>query len=342
MIAPRAPSACSPKSVRASFFGRAFRFACVVWGKEGFFAGNPKRKISLPNDPGPPPNRHLGRNTAARRRGPGGRQVGGGMRRRLHFLRLLTLAAVVLVCSVVALMSARLASSPNGGHDVALPSLSEFWGALSDRKMSQLYVPGVDRAAGEGTLREQDLVGSVIMGATPEEAEALRRFVYLLARLYPCGQCAREFSAILAKRPPKTGGRREASQWACEVHNIVNERLGKPEFDCNQCGCDEEEEEGTSGQAGENDGGGAENSCEFQKAAVPGRHGKLVLLVKHPVEVLDLNRGISLACGRALGIWSGTGRATCRLRLSRFPGCYLADKRMPRITAGYVFAGSAV
>jgi FAD-linked sulfhydryl oxidase len=54
---------------------------------------------------------------------------------------------------------------------------------------------------------------------------------------------ATEFQAILAKHPPQVSSREAASQWACAVHNIVNERLKKEIFDCGKiaekykCGC---------------------------------------------------------------------------------------------------------
>ena len=41
----------------------------------------------------------------------------------------------------------------------------------------------------------------------------------------------------------QTSSRKTASLWLCHVHNLVNERLGKPEFDCltldekYDCGC---------------------------------------------------------------------------------------------------------
>ncbi|EIN06654.1 hypothetical protein PUNSTDRAFT_54065 [Punctularia strigosozonata HHB-11173 SS5] len=81
---------------------------------------------------------------------------------------------------------------------------------------------------------------------TPDEREALESYFYLLSRLYPCGECAAEFQQLLKKFPPQTSSRRSAALWLCHVHNQVNERLGKPEFDCAHldetydCGCGDE------------------------------------------------------------------------------------------------------
>ncbi|KJA28752.1 hypothetical protein HYPSUDRAFT_33103 [Hypholoma sublateritium FD-334 SS-4] len=78
---------------------------------------------------------------------------------------------------------------------------------------------------------------------TQDEREALSSYFHLSSRLYPCGECAAEFQQLLAKYPPQTSSRKAASLWLCAVHNQVNERLHKPEFDCAHlsneydCGC---------------------------------------------------------------------------------------------------------
>ncbi|GAA5994168.1 hypothetical protein JCM5350_006340 [Sporobolomyces pararoseus] len=87
---------------------------------------------------------------------------------------------------------------------------------------------------------------------TTSEREAFKSFLYLFSRLYPCGECASEFQALLKKHPPQTSSRSAASFHLCHLHNLVNLRLGKPEFDCSKdlegiydCGCGTDEEEGT-------------------------------------------------------------------------------------------------
>ncbi|CBX90329.1 hypothetical protein IAQ61_001825 [Plenodomus lingam] len=87
---------------------------------------------------------------------------------------------------------------------------------------------------------------------TEEEQEALRSYVYLFQRLYPCGDCAEHFGQVLAKYPPQVSSRTAAAMWGCYVHNIVNKRLKKPEFDCKNigdaydCGCGEDEPEASA------------------------------------------------------------------------------------------------
>ncbi|KAF8525975.1 ERV/ALR sulfhydryl oxidase domain-containing protein [Hysterangium stoloniferum] len=78
---------------------------------------------------------------------------------------------------------------------------------------------------------------------TEDERLALASYFHLSARLYPCGECAAEFQALLKKYPPQTSSRKAASLWLCFLHNEVNERLGKPEYNCANldgtydCGC---------------------------------------------------------------------------------------------------------
>ncbi|XRM40404.1 hypothetical protein ABZX51_003726 [Aspergillus tubingensis] len=88
---------------------------------------------------------------------------------------------------------------------------------------------------------------------TEEQQESLRSFIYLFARLYPCGECASHFQGHLKKYPPQVSSRNAAAGWGCFIHNEVNTMLEKPIFDCNNigdfydCGCAEDEE----GEGGE-------------------------------------------------------------------------------------------
>lgn len=106
---------------------------------------------------------------------------------------------------------------------------------------------------------------------TREESDALKSYIYLFARLYPCGECAQHFQQILKKYPPQTSSRRMAAAWGCFVHNEVNESKGKPIFDCNnigdfyQCGCDEDEEENE-----EREQAGTTRTATPKSAAPPG------------------------------------------------------------------------
>lgn len=89
---------------------------------------------------------------------------------------------------------------------------------------------------------------------TKEERMTLETFIHLFARLYPCGQCASHFQKLLKQYPPQTSSRNAAAGWLCFAHNVVNERVHKPIFDCNKigdfydCGCGEDEKKKAAGK----------------------------------------------------------------------------------------------
>lgn len=56
-----------------------------------------------------------------------------------------------------------------------------------------------------------------------------------LPSLYPCSFCADELGKEIQRvGPPDVSSRSALSNWLCNIHNEVNERLGKKQFDCSQ------------------------------------------------------------------------------------------------------------
>ncbi|THH10718.1 hypothetical protein EW146_g8289 [Bondarzewia mesenterica] len=53
-----------------------------------------------------------------------------------------------------------------------------------------------------------------------------------LPTLYPCSHCATHLGQEMKTSPPDVSGRVALSRWLCQQHNLVNERLGKDQFDC--------------------------------------------------------------------------------------------------------------
>ncbi|KAF4553922.1 FAD-linked sulfhydryl oxidase-like protein [Elsinoe fawcettii] len=84
---------------------------------------------------------------------------------------------------------------------------------------------------------------------TSEESAALKAYIHLFQRLYPCGECSQHFRKIIDKFPPQVATRSTAAAWACHVHNEVNKSLDKEIFDCSNigdfydCGCAEDEKD---------------------------------------------------------------------------------------------------
>ncbi|KAL4104877.1 hypothetical protein QTP88_020153 [Uroleucon formosanum] len=66
-----------------------------------------------------------------------------------------------------------------------------------------------------------------------QQRKDMDNFFRLIGRLYPCETCARDFTLLLTSQPPETYSQQSLSNWLCRVHNHVNQKLGKPLFDCN-------------------------------------------------------------------------------------------------------------
>jgi len=43
-----------------------------------------------------------------------------------------------------------------------------------------------------------------------------------------------DFQKSVAANPIQVGSRKKLSQWLCDRHNEVNEKLNKPKFDCSK------------------------------------------------------------------------------------------------------------
>ncbi|KAF5306672.1 hypothetical protein FQR65_LT07227 [Abscondita terminalis] len=69
---------------------------------------------------------------------------------------------------------------------------------------------------------------------TIEDKEGMKQFFNLLGKFYPCEPCAHDLRIDLKKDPPCVNNQQEFSQWLCHLHNKVNIKLGKPEFDCSK------------------------------------------------------------------------------------------------------------
>lgn len=60
----------------------------------------------------------------------------------------------------------------------------------------------------------------------------MKEFFHTFSATYPCGYCADRTNEELIRNPPRVESQEQLSQWLCEVHNEVNERLNKPTFNC--------------------------------------------------------------------------------------------------------------
>ena len=67
---------------------------------------------------------------------------------------------------------------------------------------------------------------------TAKDQQLMSGFMQALARFYPCTWCATDFQQNIELNPPKTESRDDLCIWLCEQHNVVNQKLGKPLFQC--------------------------------------------------------------------------------------------------------------
>eukprot|EP00899_Mesostigma_viride_P014251 jgi/Mesvir1/22827/Mv20089-RA.1 len=69
---------------------------------------------------------------------------------------------------------------------------------------------------------------------TKQQQKDAKELIYILTRIYPCGECAKHFREIVSQHPPVVSSGFELQQYMCRVHNIVNRSLGKPNFPCHR------------------------------------------------------------------------------------------------------------
>ena len=79
---------------------------------------------------------------------------------------------------------------------------------------------------------------------SPSQRTRMLGLLLSLPVLYPCSWCATHFGEEIQKSPPDVSSREGLSKWLCEQHNRVNERLGKPAFDCSLKSTDERWKDG--------------------------------------------------------------------------------------------------
>ncbi|WVW86689.1 hypothetical protein I302_108743 [Kwoniella bestiolae CBS 10118] len=136
---------------------------------------------------------------------------------------------------------------------------------------------------------------------TEDDRQALKSYFHLFSRLYPCGECAAEFQKLLKDYPPQTGSRKSASLWLCHVHNLVNERLGKSEFDCltldetYDCGCGDERGTATQAKEAEETGGKNDKNTKVEEEGERGWNDEAEVVLGHgggEITVKHLNAGV--------------------------------------------------
>ncbi|CAG5113349.1 Oidioi.mRNA.OKI2018_I69.chr2.g7460.t1.cds [Oikopleura dioica] len=67
---------------------------------------------------------------------------------------------------------------------------------------------------------------------SPEKKAAVLNFYDSFSKLYPCSHCAEDLRQDLKEFKVRNESRASLSIWTCEMHNRVNEKLGKETYKC--------------------------------------------------------------------------------------------------------------
>lgn len=69
---------------------------------------------------------------------------------------------------------------------------------------------------------------------TEQQKSDMVQFIGLFSKFFPCKPCAEDFQRDLREHPADVQSRESLSAWFCKMHNIVNVKIGKQEFDCSK------------------------------------------------------------------------------------------------------------
>ncbi|KRH93447.1 Mitochondrial sulfhydryl oxidase, partial [Pseudoloma neurophilia] len=78
---------------------------------------------------------------------------------------------------------------------------------------------------------------------TLNEQTDMASFLVLLSRIFPCDECQGHFQKMIERERPDLSSRENFKRWMFKIHNIVNKRIHKPEYDYENlekdyaCGC---------------------------------------------------------------------------------------------------------
>lgn len=109
-------------------------------------------------------------------------------------------------------------------------SIAEFHLKAEDKKEGP---PDVEKLGRSSWTLLHSIAANYPEHPSNKEQSDLKQFLKLFGNFYPCWYCGEDFSRYMEKAVPQTESQSTFGKWLCEAHNEVNEKLGKPKFDCN-------------------------------------------------------------------------------------------------------------
>lgn len=121
-----------------------------------------------------------------------------------------------------------------GGANSAPPASAKAKPVESSEKTSYeaRTPPGITEIGNAGWTTIHSFAAYYPDQPTDKQQKSARNLIDSFSDLFPCRWCADDLREHVTKNPVRTESRQAFSQWTCEAHNHVNEKLGKPVFDC--------------------------------------------------------------------------------------------------------------
>ncbi|GAA5832613.1 hypothetical protein JCM11251_001387 [Rhodosporidiobolus azoricus] len=131
--------------------------------------------------------------------------------------------------------SSSSASAAAGGAAFAGAALSSAAPSDPEPVLPSDCPPDVERLGRHTWTFLHTTASSFPPSPSAHQKSSMLGLIRALPTLYPCGSCAGHLGEYIESNPPEPAvekGRESLEKWLCDVHNEVNERLGKEKFYC--------------------------------------------------------------------------------------------------------------
>lgn len=126
-------------------------------------------------------------------------------------------------------------NSPNSENTIDVVSIAKAIEEIPSESVEEMPCPPDASEIGSSTWTFLHTM-SVYYPEQPSDTQKrdMSNFIDLFSKFYPCGYCATHLRNTLKRNRPTVSSRQELAEWFCKLHNEVNERTGKPKFDCSK------------------------------------------------------------------------------------------------------------